>query len=138
MEPKTEDVKEYDLRTRVSRQLEIAFLSTADDVEWPIVGYLIGTNCRPFVNLVVQKKDRILNVFFLVDTISPNTYVSTTTFKALGLESTSKNTEAVIHGVGTTIHLSTQYDHINILGADFMRGAGVLAVFDYVAKTCSL
>ncbi len=138
------DVKEADLRLSVAQALDTDFLSIAcDPPTWPVSGILFGPNHRPFVNLIVRRKNRAVNVFFLFDTGSPNTHISTSTMAALGISENIPDTiTGSIHDVPlSAISLSpldSHYADLNVLGANFMVAARGKFTADYKSLGVSL
>ena len=138
IDPKTEDillsdVKEADLKESVAEALRVVFLSTPPPTEtltWPVKGILFGLNMKPFASLVVGTRSGKVkfNVFFLIDTGSPNTHISATTMEALGYKDTIPQIiTGKIQGVPmasiSLSPLSSHYADLNVLGANFFGAA---------------
>lgn len=130
------DVREEDLRLSIASELEVEFLSEPKGgPAWPLKGILFGHNYRPFVCMHVERKDKRLNVFFLVDTGSPHTYLSKATIEALGLRDfVPENFSLKIHGINTNVNMSpitSHYKDINVLGSDSLSRHKAFLEVDY-------
>lgn len=131
------DVREQDLKQSIAHELGIPFMSeSSGEALLPIEGILFGHNFRPFVCLHVRRKSISRNVFFLVDTGSPHTYLSRTTVEALGIsDSIPEGFIATIHGENMYVNLSpanSHYTDINIIGSDFLSRKKIFLEVDYV------
>ncbi len=120
------DIDEEDLRTEIAEELGIDFLSNATSPpRLPVHGFLFGRHSRPMVSLSVERRTRAVNVFFLVDTGSPYTYLSPASLNELGFKDSLPNSfQPKVHGVKLTAYTSPQDKHfkdLNILGSDFLR-----------------
>lgn len=149
IDPKKEDillsdVKEADLQTSIAQASEIDFLSVSSGApSWPISGIIFGPNQRPFVNLVVARKNRQVNVFFLVDTGSPNTHISMRTMEGLGLSDPVPETiTGTIQGLPMSAislsPLNSHYSDLNVLGTNFLVVARVKMIIDYYSLSVRL
>lgn len=132
------DVKEEDLRKSISVDLGVAFLSETDhSPTWPVQGILFGPNYRPFISLQVMFKKKTLNVFFLVDTGSPHTYLSMTTIETFSVSDyVPESLRVKIHDLEVImpVHVcprNSHYADINILGADFLSRNHMAIHIDY-------
>lgn len=138
------DVKEINLKKEIAYALGKDFLSEPEeDPVWPVEGILFGHNFRAFVNMQVKVKKKSLNVFFLIDTGSPHTYLSNTTIKELGIvDSVPESFKATVHGiVMPTVHLSplnSHYSDINIIGTDFLSRKSFRLEIDYGVTSVKL
>lgn len=131
------DVKEEDLKLSIASELNIGFLSEpSDSPKWPLEGILFGHNYRPFVCMQVKRKSITKNVFFLVDTGSPHTYLSKTTIDALGVQDViPENFSVDIHGIKANVNMSpigSHYQDINVLGSDSLSRHRLVLQADYV------
>jgi hypothetical protein len=76
-----------------------------------------------------------VNVFCIVDTRSPYTYISLATIHALGVEDGfNSSVKAVIHGLPMSAYVSSRDKHfpdINLIGSDFLRRANTLLSIDF-------
>src|SRR5690242_2645625 len=131
------DVRESDLKLSIATELGQPFLSDSiDDPKWPLEGILFGHNYRPFVCMQVRRKLVSKNVFFLVDTGSPHTYLSITTINALGMkDAIPDNFSAEVHGVKVNVNMSpldSHYRDINVLGSDSLSRHKAFLEVDYV------
>ncbi|PUU77261.1 hypothetical protein B9Z19DRAFT_1065997 [Tuber borchii] len=75
------DVQHETLETTIATELGITYLSKVpQDVQSKVIhkayGYFYGPNDRAIIPLPVISKDKALWVFFVVDSGSPNTYLS--------------------------------------------------------------
>jgi hypothetical protein len=131
------DIREVNLQHEIAKEFNVGFLSlvTKDDISWPIKGFLYGPHSRPVVNLIFGRKEKLVNVFCIVDTGSPYTYISLATIHALGVEdSFDSSVKAVIHGLPMSAYMSPCDKHfpdINLIGSDFLRRANALLSYDF-------
>lgn len=132
------DMGMEDLKAGVAKMLGKGYLSPAaqDDIHWPIGGYLYGRNDRPMVNVVLGRRnagrnDRLVNVFCLVDTGSPTTFLSLDTLEAMGAFA-SQRARISLHGEDMLVNVSSgHFREFNLIGADFMRKTRTRLQIDY-------
>lgn len=131
------DVKEEDLKYSIATELGVEFLSQPiEEPKWPLDGILFGHNYRPFVCMQVKRKSISRNVFFLVDTGSPHTYLSATTIDALGIKDVVPDNFSVeVHGVKVNVNMSPiksqKGQDINVLGSDSLSRHKAFLEVDY-------
>ena len=106
------DVTEEVLTADVASMLGVTHLTAvnADDVVWPVRALLYGVFSRVMVSLVVTaprasgEAARSVNVIFLLDTGSPYTFISQSTYEALGYsESLPTAAQLRVHGANITV-----------------------------------
>jgi hypothetical protein len=100
---------------------------------FPVKGILFGPSLRIFLPLIIEKKGKRIQVLFLFDTGSPNTYLRTDTFEALGYtEFMPDEANVFIHDLGLTVYKSRgHFENVDLLGQDFMRGCMAKVSIDY-------
>ena len=106
----------------------------------PVRGIMRGISVRMFVPLVVGYKDVYINIIFLIDTGSPNTYLRTDTFEKLGFkDSIPSDVNMEIQGTTLTVYPShSHFGNVDLLGQDFMTQMNIRMVADYKNKTILL
>jgi len=120
------DISTANLRTALALYLGVLYLGeNRDPPIFPVSGKLWGmVNARPFVNLVVQTGESTpVNVFFLVNTASPYTYISEAALAKIAPGKTIESFSGLIHGHKCDIHPSPPASHFaetNVLGANCM------------------
>jgi hypothetical protein len=141
------DVKSEDLKTIIAETLGVVYLSAATDDEkqkWaPLAakGLIHGGMSRLIINLVIRRQknpNRCVNVFFVVDTGSPYSFVCAEAMeKLVGVEGSNLPNviNADIGGHELPLHLSMVNSHfhdVNVLGMDALRKLKVypLVVWD--------
>lgn len=107
---------------------------------FPVRGIMYGANSRLFVCLTVKKRDRAVNVLFLVDTGSPSSYLRRDTFEALGYtESIPKEANVELHGFPMPVSLShAHFYNVDLLGQSFFRTARARLEVDYEELWCEV
>lgn len=134
------DVNETLLNKEVSAKLGVANLSVCTGITrpvWPVDGCLFGTGMRAMVSLQVSRTPRrgepqCRNVIFLIDTGSPKTFLSASTFAAFGVSGDSLvgPSPFVVHGIPLQVRLSHDHFHdINLLGTDFLLSCSIEVVY---------
>lgn len=130
------DITPEDLN-QIGEELESLPLSeTSASPTFPVRGILFGQSHRMFVPLIVSKRSRVINVNFLVDTGSPNTYLRAETLAALGYqENIPSETVVVIHGTAVTVYVSTNhFENVDLLGQDYLAAIRGLVTINYPMK----
>lgn len=130
------DITPSDLR-RIGNELGSISLSEASATPtFPVEGILFGNSQRMFVPLIVSKLRKSINVNFLYDTGSPNTYLRQETFAALGFEeNTPTEANVVIHGTALTVYLSSNhFENVDLVGQDFFSAIRGFVTIDYPMK----
>jgi hypothetical protein len=138
------DVTHSDLISEIAERLEVEYLKEATSPSSSVVrGVLYGSNYRPMVNLVISSKrhNKQVNVIFLVDTGSPNLYISEQAMHALGFTDNIPKTFEVY--VGDNLYEAfmspmTHYHDINLIGASFLSAARAKIICDYHSRTLEL
>jgi hypothetical protein len=107
----------------------------------PELNCLSGAH-RPVINLVVRSHNKpAVNIIFVVDTGSADTYLSTTTLDALGfLEHTPPQARVYIHGYELEVFHSppkSNFADVNLLGASFMLAARARLDINYDSRNQS-
>ena len=106
----------------------------------PVQGIMRGISVRMFVPLVIGYKDVYINVIFLSDTGSPNTYLRIDTFEKLGFKDhIPSDVNMEIQGTTLTVYPShSHFTNVDLLGQDFMTQMNIRMVADYKRKTILL
>ena len=138
------DITEEVLIADIASMLDVTHLApaSADDMVWPVRALLYGIFSRAMVSLVVSaarakaaagKAARNVNVIFLVDTGSPYTFISQSTFVALGYNDSLPRTASLcVHGVNMTVQPShSHFKDVNVLGTDFLVRARCSLMLDF-------
>jgi len=133
------DITDTDLRT-IGNELGSLRLSAAAEFQSndnPINGLIYGPTFRVFVPIIVSKKHININVTFLFDTGSPNTYLREDTMRALGfVDNIPSDTMVRINGIGITAYLSRgHFVNVDIMGQDCMAFLRAKVLLDYGLKT---
>lgn len=124
------DISEADF-SRIGEELGVSRLSTADVIgSFPVTGIVYGSSHRVFVPLVVKKRQKLVNLMFLVDTGSPNTYLREDSLIALGhTEAIPSDTLVEINGIGLTVFPSRgHFANVDLLGQDFFTSWAMLSI----------
>ena len=130
------DITEADF-ARIGDELGVSRLSATDAVgNFPVNGIVYGSSHRVFVPLVVRKKQKLVNLVFLVETGSPNTYLREDSLIALGhTEAIPSDTLAEINGIGLTVFPSRgHFVNVDLLGQDFFTSFGATLTINYRKK----
>lgn len=130
------DITEADF-SRIGEELGVSRLSAADVIgTFPVTGIVYGSSHRVFVPLVVRKRQNLVNLMFLVDTVSPNTYLREDSLIALGhTESIPSDTLVEINGIGLTVFPSRgHFANVDLLGQDFFTSFGAMLSINYKKK----
>ena len=133
------DISEIDL-LNIGTELSAPRLSVAAKFESntdPINGIMYGPTLRVFVPMIVRKRHININVLFLFNTGSPNTYLREDTMRALGfVDNTPTDTMVLINGIGITAYLSRgHFENVDLMGQDWMAFLRAKALRDHCAKT---
>ena len=127
------DISEGDIQ-KIGEILRVQHLSPASaDPVFPVDGIIYGQNLRIFVPLVVKIRQTSINVNFLFNTASPNSYLRKETFEALGFhENIPSEVVLKIHGFSMPVHLSRgHFENVDMIGQDFLRQVGICATLNY-------
>jgi hypothetical protein len=128
------DIRETDF-VDIGSELGVQRLTRTEKSKafFPVDGIMFGGSTRIFIPLIVTKREASIVVIFLFDTGSPNSYLRTDTLSALGfIENTPGSTNVDIHGTSVNVHHSQgHFENVDLLGQDFMRGAGIEAILRY-------
>jgi hypothetical protein len=130
------DITEADF-SRVGEELGVSRLSAADaSGTFPVTGIVYGSSHRVFVPLVVRKRQNLVNLVFLFDTGSPNTYLREDSLIALGhTEAIPFDTLVEINGIGLTVFPSRGlFANVDLLGQDFFTSFGAMLNINYKKK----
>ena len=144
--PKFQDIILLDMNhtiliKEVAEELGVKYLGPAQNVlRFPINGILFGSNRRVMVNFSCRRKSMgesypWLNVIFLCDTGSPNSFLSGHAMNALiGNADYIQEVLRVDTGIFShTFHLSVPGSHfseVNVLGMDFICKASLSILID--------
>lgn len=103
------------------------------NIEYPIKGLIMGAYSRMWIPLIVSKRNNTINAVFLYDTGSPYTHLSQHILEKLGyVDHIPENVVVNIQGVNMNVYLSkNHFEHINLLGQDFMKLAGLDVAISY-------
>lgn len=114
---------------------------TSDDPVSDANGILYGECNRPFVNLMVEKKNIKRNVFFIIDTGSPCTYMTEEAFGVFNIKKEDCPHKATISINGSKILVgfsAKHHENVNLLGADFFALREAQLMIDYGKHTIKL
>lgn len=133
------DIVEDDF-ARIGQELGVLRLSPGRVIPRVVAGLIYKDNKRIFVPLVVEKRDRSVNVLFLLDTGSPATFLRKDTLNALGHEeSIPEDSHVLIEGRGCLVRPSVRhYENVDLLGQDFLDKADALLTVDYKRREVKL
>lgn len=108
-------------------------VATAADIKYPVNGLIMGAYCRMWIPLIISKRSNKINTIFLYDTGSPYSHLSKHILEKLGyVDHIPENIVVNIHGVNMNVYLSkNHFEHINLLGQDFMKLAGIDVAISY-------
>jgi hypothetical protein len=116
----------------ISKRLGCEYLSpTTAQPKFPVSGVIDGhSSFRPMANLIVEKNDFKVNVVFLIDTTSPNTYISHQVWEALGCSGHVPEASHIsLHGLQDFMversPLDSHFAEINILGQNYFYFANI-------------
>jgi hypothetical protein len=134
---------------KIAEILEVEYLGPAAEFpgSFPTAGFIYGNNKRLMVSLSCcreKKNSKPINIIFLIDTGSPNTFLCEKAMEALvGLGSNIGTTMTVmIHSTKvTTCHLSPHDKHfsdVNVLGMDFLSKNLLSLSMDYDSESFQL
>lgn len=133
------DLNETLMYRKVSKEFGIPYLSTATETyKFPIQGRLWGPNKRPIVNIICSYKDRGINIFFIVDTGCPYSYISSNAFKALGA---IDDTPSFILINGEESYVLESHSHFAdccVLGADYFSDQKLILECNYASKRVTI
>ena len=126
------DLKDKDLKLDVARELNVTYLGeTNEEPSLPVNGIIWGINRRPLLNLIVGRGSSQINVIFLVNPSSPNSFVSSEVVKALKID-VGRAFFVDIHGKNAFVNLSSNhFKDVNILGAEYIQRRRLAVTFDY-------
>lgn len=115
------DLNEAILYERLSIDLDVKYLSsTAERFKPLITGILYGDYLRPIVNIPCSYKNKYVNIFFIVDTGCPHTFISSSAFKALGVDG-SRPSYIEINGLKANVEEShSHFKDCCVVGANFL------------------
>lgn len=136
------DFGEHQLKTAIQHELGTEFLASVDPQSapaWPVRGVLFGEQSRVILGLTVKKGDLARSVFFVLDTRSPFTYLSSTTMRALGLkEPLPRSLHADVQGLEMVVYASPKASGLNFLGSSFLTSHNCQLHVDYSALVAEL
>ena len=135
------DVHARDLHQDISRRLQVIYLAdhVGNNCIDNINGIIWGPHNRIFVPTVVRMGNKQKNVHMLVDTGSPNTYLSNEVFAAFDrmIYNPSNPVSVNINGKQITVLQSPETSHftdVNILGSDYLKTYNAIVTIDYVGE----
>lgn len=102
---------------------------------------IYGPTLRVFVPMIVRKGHVNINVHFLFNTASPNTYLREDTMRALGIADSSLTDPMMllINGIGITVYRSRgHFENVDLLGQDWMAFLRARVLLDYGSKTAQV
>ena len=115
---------------------------------FPVNGKICGNNKRLMVSLSCRregKKSKAINIIFLIDTGSPNTFLSDKAMEALvgkpGCNIGSTMDVSIQSLKNIECHISPHDKHfadVNVLGADFLVKNGLALKANYSSDICTL
>jgi hypothetical protein len=135
------DLNHTILLNEVAEELGVKYLGPAQKVlRFPVNGILFGINRRVMVNFSCRRKSIVksypwINVIFLCDTGSPNSYISAYAMTALlGTDEHIPELMRVDTGdFSHSFHLSipgSHFSEVNVLGMDFLCKASLSIMMD--------
>lgn len=127
--------------SRIGAELNSTPLSPAlGQPSFAVRGILFGQGQRIFVPLIVARRAISVNVIFLFDTASPNSYLQRETLAALGFQgSIPSKTNVVIHGTAMTVHVSSNhFENVDLLGQDYFVAIRGLVTIDYPLRSLEI
>ncbi|KAF2187162.1 hypothetical protein K469DRAFT_749516 [Zopfia rhizophila CBS 207.26] len=138
------DMDESTLRNEIAELAGIQYLKEASQDEALKrveigKGFIFGNMSRTIFPCVVSTSKSARWVFFLVDSGSPLTYISSHTADALGI--LKNNTPVRIAGYDHTVSISPGISHfapLNLLGSDFYGKKIHVSEFDPIAGTVNM
>ena len=154
MKPSLQDMLLTDITAeellKIAERLGVDYLGPAAEFpgSFPTSGKIHGNNKRLMVSLSCRregKNSKAINIIFLIDTGSPNTFLSDKAMEALvgkpgcnigTMMGVRIHTKKVIE-----CHLSPHDKHfadVNVLGADFLVENGLTLKANYSNKICTL
>ncbi|KAF8469045.1 hypothetical protein BDZ91DRAFT_83279 [Kalaharituber pfeilii] len=132
------DVKDENLRHEISQVVGIPYLSKAtvadaNEVHKVGNGFIYGRELRTIFPAVVGHKGKAHWIFFILDTGSPLTYLSSQASELFGIVE-DRPTTVTIAGYHHATHRSPESSHfteVNLLGADFASQYNVSPWYNY-------
>jgi len=151
IDPQTFDIMLTDINATVLDQIAAGLFHitnlavTEEPAKFPVEGRIWGHNHRPVVVLISQYRTRAaLKVVFVIDSSSPNTYISQRTREAMTgtSDTTAPFVHLNIHGTEMVASISPPNSHfaeVNVLGADFFKTQFFKSfVVEYDTHTCKV
>ena len=133
---------------KIAERLEVDYLGPAAEFpsSFPISGKIHGNNKRLMVSLSCRREgnnSKPINIIFLIDTGSPNTFLSVKAMEALvGKPGCGSTMDVMIHSDNViTCHLSPHDKHfadVNVLGMDFLSENLLSLSMNYKHKSFQL
>jgi hypothetical protein len=127
------DIVAEDIYENIPKQLNVEYLSDApNELDQNITGIMFGRNFRLFCATTVSVKNKIKMVIFLVDTGSPNTFISEDALRSFGIVlPKSKHIYVSINKRETRVMMShSHFSDICVIGMDFLN-ANKVGLFAY-------
>lgn len=123
--PDDSDVKSKDLHEKVSKILNVKYLSDSTQELDEVNGILYGQSNRFFGVMTMKIYDKIKNLIFLIDTGSPRTYISKEVLNSYlpNISKTHNPFSVVLNKRHVAVNISpagTTFSDLNILGTDYM------------------
>ncbi|EPZ30919.1 hypothetical protein O9G_002796 [Rozella allomycis CSF55] len=145
------DVGMVELKNDISQALEVQYLSPAVfPSTFPVKGHIFGKNHRLMINLAcsrqTEKEAPAVNIIFVVDTGSPDTFLSKDAVEALigkKVENFPSSLYVLIQDEERAIqcHLSPEHSHfadVNVLGMDSITDMGLMLAVNGKTKEFAL
>jgi DNA-binding protein Fis len=135
------DVRASDLRENVAKQLKVDYLSVfeGENGSNELHGVIFGAHSRPMLSAVVHRSSsNKRNVTFLLDTGSPQTYITAEVIEAIGIQQQSLTGSPFKIKINNRVVLAAQscnhFADVNLLGADFLSANECDVRLDYQNK----
>ncbi|CAG8483701.1 4018_t:CDS:2 [Funneliformis caledonium] len=122
------DLHSKDLHETVSKELKTQYLSDTQLTELKeINGMIFGPNLRVIISLPVTIKKKTKNVHFILDTVSPKTYICEEVYESFKLQFHTPIYQVFINNKRSVAYLppiDSHFTEINILGMEYLKSSG--------------
>ena len=138
------DVHSRDLHHDISIRLKKLYLQDIDDDSIDKTeGIIWGPNSRIFVAMVVRMGNKRKYVHFIVDTGSPNTYISQEVFTSFGRMHPNPNNPVSLHINGKPLSVlqspeRSHFEEVNIIGTSYMKTFNCILNIDFARDAVTL
>ncbi|GET01487.1 hypothetical protein GLOIN_2v1612854 [Rhizophagus clarus] len=136
-----EDIHSKDLHEQISKRLKIQYLSDSSLTEVKEVnGTFFGPHYRIIVSLPVKINQKRKNVHFVVDTVSPRTYICKEVYESFSTIA-SFSRSVLLNNIATVALLPPSDSHftdINVLGTEYLKVTSANLTIDFENEHVSL